>query len=430
MSPRRLLTPFFPLLLAAATPPCSAQTASPTCSLTTLAGTYSMLLNGRNLNPSAVFIATYEASGSATFSQSGAVVFNLVSNTNASLRVSQTLAGTYTLGLNCLGTVSIATGDNASFTLIAFNSGRNFTVAGLDANYALSGDGGPYPATCVNSTLSGTYSFSGTGFFFSSAKIVTADSLAGELQFDGRGAVSVSWTDAQTSVAGEGGIAGRYSVTESCNVTASLKDDFDDQWSFNGAITSTDASVFAFIVGSSAANGSPVEEFSAVAHSTFTNPGLAVTNSASGVSGGTPPGSLFAVYGESLAPAPVSATQVPLPQSLVSVGVTVNGQAVPLFYVSPGQINAQMPWDAQPGVAIVVVTGGDGNSNTVAVTVPATAVPGVFQQYPGSQAVAVEYPELTLNTVSTPAAVGDTVVVYFTGGGAGRTTVPQVWGDY
>lgn len=389
-----------------------------------------MLLTGRNLNSSAVFSATYEAAGSATFSQDGAVAFTLLSDTNASLGVSQTLAGTYTLGPNCFGTLNIAAGDSASFTLIAFNAGRNFTITGTDATYMLSGDGGPYPAVCVNSTLSGTYSFSGTGFYFSSAKIVTADSQAGQLQFDGSGAVSASWTDAESNVAGPDAISGDYSVTESCHVTASLKDGVGDQWSFNGMVTSADASAFAFIAGSAAADNDPRQEFSAVAHSTFTNPGLAVTNSASGVSGGTPPGGLFTLYGVSLAPTPVSANQVPLPQALVSTGVTVNGEAVPLFYVSPGQINAQMPWDAQPGVANVVVTGGYGNSNTVAVTVPAAAVPGVFRQYPGSQAVAVEYPEQTLNTPSAPAAVGDTVVVYFTGGGPVQTSVPLVSGDY
>lgn len=421
---------FLPLLLAAAMAPCSAQTTPSTCSATTLASTYSMVLTGRALNTSGVFTATYDAVGSVTFSQSGAVVFSLVSNTNVNQAMSQTLAGTYTLGPNCLGTVNIATGDSASFTLLAFNSGRNFTIAGKDATYALSGDGGSYPPLCLNSTVSGTYSFSGTGFSFAAGKLAAADSVAGELQFDGRGVVSISYTDAETGVAGEDGSAGGYSVTQSCNITGSLKDDVGDQYSFNGAITSADASEFVFTFVRSVDDGAYGEEFSAVAHSTFTNPGLAVTNSASGVSGGTPPGSLFSVYGVSLAPTPVSATQVPLPQSLVTVGVTVNGEAVPLFYVSPGQINAQMPWDTQPGVANVAITGAYGNSNTVAVTVPATAVPGVFQQYPGSQAVAVEYPEQTLNTPSAPAAVGDTVVVYFTGGGPVQTSVPLVSGNY
>jgi uncharacterized protein (TIGR03437 family) len=67
--------------------------------------------------------------------------------------------------------------------------------------------------------------------------------------------------------------------------------------------------------------------------------------------------------------------------------VTVNGEAAPLFYVSPTQINAQMPLDIQPGMATVVITTGMSSSNSVAVCVPATAAPGIFGQFPTNQAV-------------------------------------------
>jgi uncharacterized protein (TIGR03437 family) len=56
-------------------------------------------------------------------------------------------------------------------------------------------------------------------------------------------------------------------------------------------------------------------------------------------------------------------------------------------------------------------------SNTVAVAVPATATPGIFVQYPTNQAV-VQDPNFAENTPAAPAHVGDTVVAYFTGGGA------------
>jgi len=148
------------------------------------------------------------------------------------------------------------------------------------------------------------------------------------------------------------------------------------------------------------------------------------------VPAGTPAGSIFALYGLNLAPSLAPATNVPLPGSLLSTSVTVNGETAPLFYVSQTQINAQMPWDIPSGVANVVVNSPGGMSNTVAVTVPANAVPGVFVQFPANQAVAVEYPELTVNTAIAPAHVGDTIVAYFTGGGPVTPSGPLVTGAY
>jgi hypothetical protein len=57
-----------------------------------------------------------------------------------------------------------------------------------------------------------------------------------------------------------------------------------------------------------------------------------------------------------LAPS-TAAASVPLPTSLGSpaVEVLVNGRPAPLYFVSPGQINAQAPWETEPGSAQVVV---------------------------------------------------------------------------
>jgi len=70
-------------------------------------------------------------------------------------------------------------------------------------------------------------------------------------------------------------------------------------------------------------------------------------------------------------------TSVPLPTTLLTTTVTVNGEPAPLFYVDPGQINAQMPEDIKPGVATVVVKNGSSTSNAAAVIIPATGTPGI-----------------------------------------------------
>ena len=69
-----------------------------------------------------------------------------------------------------------------------------------------------------------------------------------------------------------------------------------------------------------------------------------------------PPGSLFSIYGFNLANLTAQPTSTTYPLTLGGAIVTVNGESAPLSYVSPGQINAEMPLDIKPGVATVVVT--------------------------------------------------------------------------
>ncbi len=58
------------------------------------------------------------------------------------------------------------------------------------------------------------------------------------------------------------------------------------------------------------------------------------------------PGGIIAIYGSSLADdiVPAPANQFPLPTTLGNASVIIGGQAVPLLFVSPGQINAVVPF--------------------------------------------------------------------------------------
>jgi uncharacterized protein (TIGR03437 family) len=71
------------------------------------------------------------------------------------------------------------------------------------------------------------------------------------------------------------------------------------------------------------------------------------------------PGQIVTIFGEELAPAAGSATGFPLPQNLQGVTVTVGGVASPLFLVSPGQINFQVPFEVAQGATSIVVTRGN-----------------------------------------------------------------------
>jgi uncharacterized protein (TIGR03437 family) len=90
-----------------------------------------------------------------------------------------------------------------------------------------------------------------------------------------------------------------------------------------------------------------------------------VVNAASNAGPGEPghavaPGSLISIYGRFLAAITESASSIPLPIRLSDATVKVNDTAIPLLFVSPDQINAQLPWDAlayvPPGTTEATVT--------------------------------------------------------------------------
>ncbi len=100
-------------------------------------------------------------------------------------------------------------------------------------------------------------------------------------------------------------------------------------------------------------------------------------------------GGLLAILGDGLAQAHTVAGATPLPRFLEdpAVEVLVNGAPVPLYFVSPGQINAQVPWDAELGSASVTVrrAGVEGTAMSVQI-VPAR--PELFTA-PGSLSLVI-----------------------------------------
>ena len=88
------------------------------------------------------------------------------------------------------------------------------------------------------------------------------------------------------------------------------------------------------------------------------------------------PGMILSVFGRSLAGSTLSAGSVPLPLSLGGTSVTVNGQPAPLYYVSPTQLNVQVPYETEAGNAILVVNS-NGQIASLAFRVTLSA-PGIF----------------------------------------------------
>lgn len=125
------------------------------------------------------------------------------------------------------------------------------------------------------------------------------------------------------------------------------------------------------------------------------------------------PGSLFSIFGSSLAPA-INTYSAPLPTSSNGTVVTVNGVPAPLLYVSPTSINAQVPIGTVGANALVAVSN-NGSSASAPVTI-AAAAPGVFYSpYNGVNIGAGEHVGGALITPANPAQSGEIVGFYGTG---------------
>jgi uncharacterized protein (TIGR03437 family) len=134
------------------------------------------------------------------------------------------------------------------------------------------------------------------------------------------------------------------------------------------------------------------------------------------------PGSLFSIFGSSIAAGSQGATKVPLPASLAGASVTIGGKAAPLVFVSPEQINAQVPYEVVEGAAVpVIVTVNGVASAPVNVTV-APAAPGIFQF--GQKRAVVQNEDYSVNNADNGAAKGSFVVAYLTGSGLLDNPVP------
>jgi len=90
------------------------------------------------------------------------------------------------------------------------------------------------------------------------------------------------------------------------------------------------------------------------------------------------PGAIASVFGRNLALDTALGTTLPLPTALAGVTLRVNTVSAPLFFVSPSQLNFQVPWElaGQTQASITVTTPG-GTSDAQAVSLVAFS-PGLF----------------------------------------------------
>lgn len=138
-------------------------------------------------------------------------------------------------------------------------------------------------------------------------------------------------------------------------------------------------------------------------------PTIGIRSVTNGISLADPPatvprGGILTIRGEGLAEAHIGAESLPLPVALGNpvVEVLINGTAAPLFFVSPMQINAQIPWEAPTGRVEVVVRVGEESSAPISVQVATINV--ALVQHDGTSAPIAESATLPTDAPTEPAS--------------------------
>jgi uncharacterized protein (TIGR03437 family) len=149
----------------------------------------------------------------------------------------------------------------------------------------------------------------------------------------------------------------------------------------------------------------------------------AVSNLNPVLGGALAPGLVVQVYGTGLSATTGSTNAVPLPTSYQGTSLLMGPYEAPLYFVSPGQLVAQLPIEIAPNkpqslVAIV----------NDAITVPeqvdvASVQPGVVAFADGR--LIVQHSDFNLVTDQNPAHQGETLVMYLVGLGATNPSVPS-----
>jgi uncharacterized protein (TIGR03437 family) len=293
------------------------------------------------------------------------------------------------------GNIYIADGDNARIRKVT-PGGIISTVAG-NGRGGFSGDGGPALSASIN--IPSDVAVDGAG------NLYIADAGNNRVRkVDTTGTISTIAGTGTDGYSGDGGISTQAALNYPWSLTADpsgniyISDRVNNRVRLIAGVQSPAPS----LVDNSAVNGA-----------TFTK--------------GQPiaPGAIVTIFGSNFAAGTAFAQTVPLPTSLGGTSVTFNGVAAPLFYVSPGQINAQAPFDMATGQVQIQVHRGGVNSSTT-VSSSASFSPGIFVMNQQTNAGAIVHSsDFSLVTASNPARPGEYISIFATGLGPVRIPVPS-----
>lgn len=138
------------------------------------------------------------------------------------------------------------------------------------------------------------------------------------------------------------------------------------------------------------------------------------------VGAGIAPGTAVQIYGTNLAGPGVSAlaSSLPFPTSLSGTSVLIGGTLAPLYFVSPGQINALAPFELQPGISYQVLVTVNGALTTPDLFTSTAGAPGIAAFANGGLIAQHVDATFSLVTEGSPAKPGEIIVLYLAGLGS------------
>jgi len=150
----------------------------------------------------------------------------------------------------------------------------------------------------------------------------------------------------------------------------------------------------------------------------------AIVNAAS-YQTGVPRGCLVSIFGTKLAPSAATAGAIPLPTKLAGVVVTIGDLELPLplYFVSPAQINAQIPFEVLGTILPLYVTTAEGKSAPFFLS-PSPVGPGLFTLSGDGKGTVVAF-DASFRPLDA-AEAGKTLILYATG--LGPTDPPALSG--
>jgi uncharacterized protein (TIGR03437 family) len=140
---------------------------------------------------------------------------------------------------------------------------------------------------------------------------------------------------------------------------------------------------------------------------------------------GVAPGSIVSIFGVNLAAETLVAPDGMLPQTLGGLTVRVGDRILPLFFVSPQQINLQLPDDLAAGNQVLTISPAGAAEVRAPFTVLRNA-PGLFPVAANGQAMVMAVHENgSAVTADAPARSGELLTVYGTGFGPAERARPE-----
>ncbi len=277
----------------------------------------------------------------------------------------------------------------------------------------------PSGASCIPTRLVPALTSIGYGFSVPAALPV---SLAAQI-FDDcgspllAGSVEASFSSGDSPVAMTPVGGGKWSATWSPHNLAG-----------GGASVAINAQSLSGIVGSTSASGTLNPNNTA----TVVTPG-GIVNAASLISTvPIAPGEFISIFGSNLAPSTTLSPSYPYATSLAGTQVLLGGQPIPLEFVSPGQINALVPYGIPVNGLQDLTVEQNGVYSFAETVVVATANPAVFTQSQSGKGagviVVVKADGAQFEaSAAQPASAGDALVIYCSG--LGPVDPPVADGD-